>query len=273
MFQFVNKPGATGQRVVSVLIQWGIPAFALIAMGMLWLLNGNATMFLMINHGLHPLGDGFWINMTVLGDAAITIIFILPFIGRRPDVVWQFFLALLFALLWTQSMKVPFSILRPPGVLPPDSFYVIGPRYTQHSFPSGHTTTIFVWAGVMLMQQFSNRLKAAFLLLAVMVGLSRIACGVHWPMDVLGGMLGGWLSALAGVALGRRYSKAGQNIQVQRVIALVCMILGILLIFWYDNGHTGTRWLQTTLAIILVVYSLPKLMAMFTVRPRTGETA
>ena len=49
-------------------------------------------------------------------------------------------------------------------------------------------------------------LARAFLLilLAVAAGLSRVAVGVHWPVDVAAGLLGGVLAVLLGVALARR---------------------------------------------------------------------
>jgi len=44
------------------------------------------------------------------------------------------------------------------------------------------------------------------LLLAIPVALSRSAVGAHWPIDLLAGVLGGWLSALGGIALAARWS-------------------------------------------------------------------
>lgn len=73
-----------------------------------------------------------------------------------------------------------------------------------HSFPSGHTALAFGLAfGVLF---FASRkkmtkpqfiiLNSCFLILALLVGLARIYAGVHWPLDILGGIGAGLLAAL-----------------------------------------------------------------------------
>jgi undecaprenyl-diphosphatase len=56
------------------------------------------------------------------------------------------------------------------------------------SFPSGHTGTSFAAAGV-LWQTLPRLYGAGALALAALIGLSRLYLGVHYPSDVLGGML------------------------------------------------------------------------------------
>ncbi len=56
---------------------------------------------------------------------------------------------------------------------------------TTSSFPSGHTIFIFALATGLL---FVNRRVAyAFFAAGLIVGLARIAGGVHYPSDILGG--------------------------------------------------------------------------------------
>ncbi|MFJ9773247.1 phosphatase PAP2 family protein [Kitasatospora sp. NPDC101157] len=72
------------------------------------------------------------------------------------------------------------------------------------SFPSGHSFTSAVCAGLLALAVARARPAAApaataiAVVLAAAVGLSRIYLGVHWPLDVLGG----WLLATAWLALG-----------------------------------------------------------------------
>lgn len=247
--------------------RWGLPLSALFAMGALFFLNANVAVFLWLNHHLMSAGDYFWNHLTVLGE--IGIVCMLPFLGRRPEIVWQFAISGLLAALWTNGLKAPLAVLRPPAVLLQEQFHLIGPMLERHSFPSGHTTTTFVIVGVLCLQKISPQIKAGLLLLAVAIGLSRIACGVHWPLDVLGGMFGGWISAVAGTTLGQRW-RAGERPGVQRGLAFLFMALAVWFLGWYVSGQTGTRSFEISVVLIAMIFAVPGLLRLF-VRKKADE--
>lgn len=72
------------------------------------------------------------------------------------------------------------------------------------SFPSGHSmmsaVTYLTLGALLARSQERKRLKAYFLLLAaalsLMVGVTRVYLGVHWPTDVLAGWMAGAVWAL-----------------------------------------------------------------------------
>jgi membrane-associated phospholipid phosphatase len=105
-----------------------------------------------------------------------------------------------------------FSAPRPGDVLPHDTFHVLGELLSGHSFPSGHSITAFAAAAVVYACLVPERkqtkvagvIGGAFVL-AILVGLSRVAVGAHWPSDVVAGACIGWLSGLNGVWLTRKF--------------------------------------------------------------------
>ncbi|MBL4806428.1 MAG: phosphatase PAP2 family protein [Rhodobacteraceae bacterium] len=86
-----------------------------------------------------------------------------------------------------------FRCPRPAAVL--EVINIIGKARYEHAFPSGHTTTAFALAGIIWLLADKLWCKLSVLILAVAVGLSRIAVGAHWPEDIAFGAILSWLLA------------------------------------------------------------------------------
>lgn len=86
-------------------------------------------------------------------------------------------------ILIGRARPIFFEALDMTGFYPP-SF-----DWAFNSMPSGHTTVTF--AGLVMIGMLAPRYKPWTWTLAILVGLSRVAYGAHWPSDVLlGAFLG-----------------------------------------------------------------------------------
>lgn len=79
-----------------------------------------------------------------------------------------------------------------------ENFVNLVTEHDPNSFPSGHTNAAFAFAIAVCMSAPKRWMKIAAVCAAVVMGLSRLYVGVHFPSDVLAGALVGSLCGLAG---------------------------------------------------------------------------
>lgn len=82
-------------------------------------------------------------------------------------------------------------------------------RLKDFSFPSGHSGCAFAVAGIFCIVPPGGKRVFGWimLVLAVMIGFSRLYVGVHFPTDVLAGAVIGFLSAVFVAVLYRRQER------------------------------------------------------------------
>lgn len=77
------------------------------------------------------------------------------------------------------------------------SIQLLVPRPQDYSFPSGHTAASFA-AVMALYLAGENKMWKPALMLAVLIAFSRLYLYVHYPTDILGGIITGCIAAYIG---------------------------------------------------------------------------
>jgi membrane-associated phospholipid phosphatase len=215
----------------------------------------NKDLFLSINSLTAKQTPFIWANLTFLGDSLAASVTMLLFIRKRPDLIWSAIIATVFATLISHILKLYINSPRPPAVLSKDVINIIGPHLFSHSFPSGHTVTIFTLTGILLFYFKSVYARIILIVLALLVGLSRIAVGVHWPADVLAGAVLGLICATSGVYFVEKL-KWGRMKQVQLVLGFVLVVSTLYLLLFYNCRYEQAIYLQTFFSIAVLITGL-----------------
>ena len=141
----------------------------------------------------------FWKGITHLGDAGIIwiILAVLLLISKRTRKAGiAAILALLLSLLITNvCIKNTVARIRPYEVI--DGLRLMIEKQKDFSFPSGHTSASFA-AACAFYHTLPKKWGIAAVILAVLISLSRLYVGVHYPSDVLGGLIIGIFAGWAG---------------------------------------------------------------------------
>ena len=108
---------------------------------------------------------------------------------------------------------------------------------TGYSFPSGHTTgaaSAYSSIAVLFRKRWLSILCAVMILL---VGLSRMYLCVHWPMDVVCGLLiGCGVTFLLGSLFGKLYDNKELSIRLMAILGVLFTIVYVVLAILLDAG-------------------------------------
>jgi undecaprenyl-diphosphatase len=141
-------------------------------------------------------------DVTALGSTGVLTLMLLSVTGflvmtRKSNAAIFALVSVLGGTLISQTLKFAFG--RPRPDLVPH-----GAEVYSASFPSGHSmmsAVVYLTLGALLARTQSDRAVKIYILtiavtLPILVGLSRVYLGVHWPTDVLAGWTLGGVWAL-----------------------------------------------------------------------------
>ena len=87
---------------------------------------------------------------------------------------------------------------------------IISENHDYQSFPSGHATIFFALATAIYF--FNKKWGIVSFVAAILVGISRIFVGVHWPLDVLAGAIVGIISGVIVNLIFKKYGPRTRNL-------------------------------------------------------------
>ncbi len=228
------------------------PLVGLLLLLSVQLADGDLHVFLWINRVSSFAGSMFWIGLTTLGDGLVVWVLVLPLVRRKPNLIWAMLFSWLLVTLWVQGLKFLINTPRPLAVLSFGNFNLIGAPYQSKSFPSGHAATAAMVAATFCIFFRQEWIYAAVIVIAVMVSVSRIAMGIHWPTDVLVGFLGGWLTAGLGYQLAARLG-LGAHFIAQIAFGLILFGAAVRMLFINHTDNVQAFRVQQAIALVCII--------------------
>lgn len=156
-----------------------------------------------------PVLDKIMVGATKLGDVGIiwiiltAILLIIPKTRRTGGVM---LVALVVqTVLCNVILKNLFARTRPYDVN--TTVQLLVPKLHDFSFPSGHTSASFTAVSALYFSK--DKLWKPALILACLIAVSRLYLYVHYPTDVLGGLLLGVLSGYIGYKIMEKVKNKG----------------------------------------------------------------
>lgn len=216
---------------------------------------GYEAGFLRLNEAASVWPDWVWQWLTSFGDERMAFAIGLLVSIHRPRVFWALVLAAVLATAYSRGLKPLFDMPRPPAVLDPETFNLIGPGHRRGSFPSGHSVTAGVLFGVLVQYARWSETRVLLILFALLAGFSRVALGVHWPVDVAAGLMGGVLAAWGGGRLAARWDCVATDRSVHLAFVTLACFFTVTLTY-FDNGYPLARPLLQTVGWVVLGHTL-----------------
>ncbi|MDO4467385.1 MAG: phosphatase PAP2 family protein [Bacillota bacterium] len=163
-----------------------------------------------------------WFQNCVRQEWLTPIMEAISFLGKGG---WFFLLTTLVLCINKKTRKLGFclviaialevlinnGILKPmihrtrPYIAHADVLHLIGKPETDFSFPSGHTGIAFAWAYAIYFAKENKKWGILALCLGVLMAISRMYLGFHYPTDVLVGFVLGMVCAYFAYVINKKY--------------------------------------------------------------------
>lgn len=184
-------------------------------LGTLWLaLVGKEPLFLQMNAWQHPWLDASFPWLTHLGDGIFALLFLLGFLLYNYRLTLTALVCFVGVLLLTHWGK---TVLFPDALRPFAYFQELGQSirliegvqvHSNHSFPSGHSASIFALCTFLALQLPAKKWGLPLLLAALLIAFTRVYLAQHFWGDLLAGSLLGVATVTMGTALLDRWFAA-----------------------------------------------------------------
>jgi undecaprenyl-diphosphatase len=154
--------------------------------------------FVLINSVSNPFLDSFFFIVTYLGSSVFWILMIILFWMEKQKKA-SVYLMIMFVIDSLTSLFLKYFFFRPrPYDTMPVKFLGFDVELGT-SFPSGHTQRAF--SGAVILGTLYKKYRLPLFVLALLVGISRIYIGVHYPLDTLVGAMNGLLFGMIALNL------------------------------------------------------------------------
>lgn len=204
---------------------------------------------------LTSLADGLWMMML----AAIVQ-------SVAPRNFKAFLIALVLGNIFLQAGKYFVDADRPLLALGENAICLLGQKLTARSFPSGHA-----FSAMLFFMYVRPRRSVAAALLLVLTGaaaFSRAYVGVHFPRDIMTGILIAVVAFLLAEKLATRITFRETSLRLRKaLVAFLGIGTAIIYIFAYHEKTRELEFLLTPAAWAVVIYWVLYAIRLFVRRP------
>ena len=177
-----------------------------------------------------PLLDAAANILSLLGEQGVMIVVLVVIyyiVGKKE--AFAVFSSLLIAEVATNTIKAVVRAPRPFMVHPSLAADRLETA-TGYSFPSGHTTGAAAFYPALARLSGKAWAIALAIVLAILIGLSRNYLAVHWPVDVIVGLMIGLVSSLAlSPHLAKWYEDEEKRLKFCRIACPISLAAALLL--------------------------------------------
>lgn len=178
--------------------------------------HSKADGFVLINFYHTSFLDFAFEGITLLGDGFFSVAFCLVLLlVKKRYLSFMIFISFATSGIAAQVLKAFISEARPALLLERSNYpYFIEnvTLHNYHSFPSGHSATIFALVSIIAFANRDKKYAIPLLLLGALVGYSRMYLGQHFMVDVtVGSLIGVIFSIISWMVFYSFYEKLRQK--------------------------------------------------------------